>query len=61
MVCHRTHVTLLCDHNKYILRLLGFLDTWINGECVQEECPLLSIDVLTLGVTQMSFQVEEPD
>ena len=30
------HATLLCDHNGYILRPLGFLDTLLNGERVHK-------------------------
>ena len=56
----RYHATLVCNDNEYILRPLGFLDMWVNGERVHKECALVSGDVITLGDTQMSFQVEEP-
>ena len=55
------HAKLICDDNEYILRPLGFLDTWLNGELVHKECALVSGDVITLGETRMLFQVEEPD
>ena len=55
------HAKLICDDNEYILRPLGFLDTWLNGELVHKECALVSGDLITLGDTQMLVEVEEPD
>jgi len=55
------HATILCDHDAFILRPLGFLDTWLNGERVHIECSLQSGDVVNLGGAHMQFQVEEPD